>query len=47
MFSSFALAATLCFGVGIFIVFTLAAKAGRDQSIARILYDAEHPEKTR
>jgi hypothetical protein len=47
MFVSFALAATLCLAVGTFIVFTLAARAGTDESIARVIYDAENPEKTR
>lgn len=47
MFSSFAFAVTICFVVGIVIVVALAARARADDSIARVLYDAEHPEKTR
>jgi hypothetical protein len=47
MFSSFALVLTICFFVGTIIVVALAARAGADGSIARLLYDTEHPEKTR
>jgi hypothetical protein len=47
MFSSFTLAVMLCFVAGIIIVISLAARAEGDSSIARVLYDAEHPEKTR
>jgi hypothetical protein len=47
MFSSFALAATICFFAGTIIVVALAARAGVDSSIARVLYDTEHPKKTR
>ena len=47
MLSSFALAATVCFVAGTIIVVALAARAGADGSIARILYDTEHPKKTR
>ena len=47
MFSSFALVATVSFLTGIVIVVALAARAGATDSIARILYDTEHPGKTR
>jgi hypothetical protein len=47
MFSSFTFAVTICFVVGTFIVIALAARAGADDTIARVLYDTEHPEKTR
>jgi hypothetical protein len=47
MFSSFALAATVCFVAGTIIVVALGARAGADDSIARVLYDTEHPKKTR
>lgn len=47
MISSFIVAVTICFGVGIVIVVTLAARARADGGIARVLYDVEHPEKTR
>ena len=47
MLSSFTFAVTICFVVGTVIVVALAARAGADDSIARVLYDAEHPEKTR
>jgi hypothetical protein len=47
MLSSFTLAVTICFVVGIIIVVALASRARADDSIARVLYDAEHPEKTR
>lgn len=47
MLFSFALAVTICFVVGVVIVVTLAARARADDSIARVLYDVEHPEKTR
>jgi len=47
MLSSFAFAATMCFVVGITIVMTLAARAEATDSIAHVLYDAEHPGKTR
>jgi hypothetical protein len=47
MFSSFAIALTICLAVGVVIVIALAARARSDDSIARVLYDAEHPEKTR
>jgi hypothetical protein len=45
MFSSFAIALTICLGVGTVIVIALAARAKSDVSIARVLYEAEHPEK--
>jgi len=45
MFSSFTLAVTLCFVAGTIIVMALASRAGADDSIARILYDTEHPKK--
>jgi hypothetical protein len=35
-------ALTVCVGIG--IVITLAARARADGSIARVLYDAEHPD---
>jgi hypothetical protein len=47
MLSSFALAATICFFAGAIIVVALAARAGVDGSIARVLYDTEHPKKMR
>jgi len=47
MFSSFALAATLCFAAGTVIVVALIGRAGASDSIARVLYDTEHPKKTR
>jgi len=47
MFFSFTVAATLCFVAGIVIVVALAERAGADNNIARVLYDAEHPEKAR
>jgi hypothetical protein len=47
MLSSFAVAATLSFLVGIVIVVGLAMRARTDDNIARVLYDVEHPEKTR
>ncbi|HTG99212.1 MAG TPA: hypothetical protein VL882_03035 [Vicinamibacterales bacterium] len=47
MLSSFALAVTICFFAGTIIVVALAARAGADGSIARVLYDTEHPKKTR
>jgi hypothetical protein len=46
MFSSLGFAVGLAFAVGITIVLTLVAKAGPDKTIARVLYDAERPEKT-
>jgi hypothetical protein len=51
MFSSLTLAFVVCFFVGVAIVLALALKAGAGRNggatIARVLYDAEHPEKTR
>ena len=47
MFSSFAFAATFCFAAGIIIVTMLAVRAGSDQTIAHVLYDAENPERSR
>jgi hypothetical protein len=47
MLTSFALAVTICFVVGIVIVVALLARTGADDSVTRVLYDAEHPEKTR
>jgi hypothetical protein len=47
MFSSFALAATICFVAGTFIVIALIGRSGANDSIARVLYDTEHPKKTR
>jgi hypothetical protein len=47
MLSSFALVATICFAAGTIIVVALAAHARMDGGIARILYDTEHPRKTR
>jgi hypothetical protein len=46
MLSSFALVATVSFVTGIVIVVTLAARARANDSIARVLYDTEHPRKT-
>lgn len=47
MFSSVGIAVGLAFVIGIAIVVMLIAKAGSNDTIARVLYDAEHPEKTR
>jgi hypothetical protein len=47
MFSSFALAVTICFVAGTVLTLALAARAKGDSSIARVLYDTEHPKKTR
>jgi len=47
MLFSFLLAATFCFVAGIIIVVALAERAGADSNIARVLYEAEHPEKAR
>jgi hypothetical protein len=47
MLSSFVIVAAICLVVGIVIVIALASRARTDDSIARVLYDAEHPEKTR
>lgn len=45
MLSSFTLAVSICFFAGTIIVVALAARAGADDSIARILYDTENPKK--
>jgi hypothetical protein len=47
MLSSFAAALTICFFAGTVVVLTLAARARADDSVARLLYDTEHPPKTR
>ncbi len=47
MLSSFAIATTFGLLVGVVIVIGLAARARTDDNIARVLYDVEHPEKTR
>jgi cbb3-type cytochrome oxidase subunit 3 len=47
MLSSFAVVLTICFLAGLIIVLALAARARTDDSIARVLYDTEHPAKTR
>jgi hypothetical protein len=47
MFSSLGFVLGLAFVIGMAIVVTLFARAGSDDTIARVLYDAEHPEKTR
>jgi hypothetical protein len=47
MLFSFAVVVTICVVAGIVIVGALAERAGADGSIAHILYDAEHPDKTR
>jgi hypothetical protein len=47
MFSSFAFAVTICVVAGTIIVVALAARAGADGSIARVLYNTEHPKKSR
>lgn len=46
MSSSLAITAMVCFVVGTFVVAALAARAGAGDSIARVLYDTEHPRKT-
>jgi hypothetical protein len=45
MLSSFALAVTTCFVAGTIIVVAFAARAKADDSIARVLYDTEHPKQ--
>jgi hypothetical protein len=45
--SSFVFALTVCSFVGAIIVVALAARARTDASIARVLYDTEHPAKMR
>jgi hypothetical protein len=50
MLSSLALAVIICFLTGTAIVVALALRAGSPRTgdgIARVLYDAEHPEKSR
>ncbi len=47
MFSSFTLAVTICFVAGTLIVVALKARTKSDDSIARVLYETEHPKKTR
>ena len=50
MFSVLGLATVLCFLIGIAIVVALTVRAGAgrtDGSIARVLYEAEHPETRR
>jgi len=47
MLSSFALAATICFVAGTVIVVALIGRSGGSDNIARVLYDTEHPRKTR
>lgn len=50
MLSSLGIAVVICFLVGTAIVVALAVGAGTRRSgdsIGRVLYDAEHPEKTR
>ena len=47
MFSSFAVAATIGFVAGAVILVALLERAGTNDSIARLLYDTEHQEKTR
>ena len=46
MFSSLALAVTICFVAGTMIVVVFAGRAKANDSIARLLYDTEHPKKT-
>lgn len=46
MLPSIAVAVTICVVAGIIILVTLAARARTDESIARVLYDTEHPTKT-
>jgi hypothetical protein len=47
MLSSFAFAAAICFVVGTIIVVALLGRAEANDSIARVLYDTEHPTETR
>jgi hypothetical protein len=46
MLSSFALAATVCFVAGTIIVVALLGRTRANDSIARVLYDAEQTKKT-
>jgi hypothetical protein len=50
VFSSLTLAVIVCFVVGTAIVVALTVRAGAGRTsgtIARVLYDAEHPERRR
>ena len=47
MLSSFTAAVAICFSVGTVIVLALAVRAQADDTIARVLYDTEHPTKAR
>jgi hypothetical protein len=50
MLSSFGISVIVCLAVGVAIVVRLVMKAQTGQAdgtIARVLYDAEHPEKSR
>ena len=47
MLSSLVVAVALCSVAGIGIVALLGMRARNDENIARVLYDVEHPEKTR
>lgn len=47
MLSSFAAAVTIGFVAGTIIVIALAVRARADATIARVLYDTEHPTRTR
>ena len=46
MFSSFVLAATICFVAGTILVVALLGRVGANNNIARVLYETEHPKKT-
>ena len=47
MLSSLAVALTLCVFAATILAVALAARARPADSIARVLYDTEHPAKTR
>lgn len=50
MLSSLSLAVMVCFATGVAIVIALAVRGGAGRTgptIARVLYDTEHPEKLR
>jgi hypothetical protein len=47
MFSSLAVVLTACLFAGAILVVALAARARSDDTIARVLYDTEHPAKRR
>jgi hypothetical protein len=47
VFSSFALAVSICFVAGTLLVVALAARARADDSIASVLYAAEQSKQTR